>query len=230
MTDNRLQIIQEQKGFFQLPIRTGITNTVHRWRRDLVAELLGQFQQKLIKDDTDLQRLRDERNALEENLSHTFESLKVTERKEKEARESLGVKESQVRAFDASQKKYDEQIAKFQEMLKEVEAESAKLKLISTHAIKYITEPENIRAFYGFLAEKGIVLEFGAFKEMMKEMNKMTADQLLLSMGDGVLSILKGLDLPSGKADDIPAIPQATIVFPSPFFEVKEPAVYKDDA
>jgi len=218
------------------------------WRRDLTAELLQQFELKLIRDDAELERLRKQRRDLEEKLADQFETLVVTKKKVKEARASLGDaktdlekaqdsakekldeliaarekdKEAQVTAMEESQEKYEVRLAAYENQVHEMRAQNFKLRQISTYAVKYITESNNSFAFFGYLASKGIVMEFAVFMSTMKAWREMTADELLLSMGDDFLSLLQDIDLPNGKADEVPPIPEPDVVFPDPFFVVSK--------
>jgi hypothetical protein len=241
MADNRIEIIQRQKSFY----RSG-TDYVHKWRRNITFDLLDQFEQKLVNDDATLQRLRNQRAQLQNELSSTFQSLKVTEQKEQEAKvgvESLKEdlknakllaeqelnaeieireqeKQEQVRSFAASQAKYEAEIAEYAEKVKVMAEQNSKLRLLSTNAVQYITDPKNSWNFYGYLAFKGIVMDPKVFQESMADLRSKTADQLLLSMGEGFLALLDDVDFPTEKQGEIPPLPQAKAVFPSPFFEV----------
>lgn len=246
MADNRFAIIENQKNFY----RSG-TDYVHRWRRNITYDLLSQLQQKLMFDDATLQRLYNERNELAKELTTTFQSLKVTEQKEQEAKEGAialknDLKEAklladerlnaeiearekekaeQVRSFAAFQAKYEAEIAEYAERVKVMADQNKKLRLLAINAVKYITEPQNIWNFYGFLASKGIMMEYKAFEESMADLRTKNPDQLLLSMSEGFLPYLDDVNLPTGEnAEEIPPLPQAPAVFPSPFHEVASTA------
>jgi hypothetical protein len=242
MSDNRIQIIESQKEFYRIG-----TGYVHKWRREITFELLQQFQQKLVNDDAILQTLYYQRAKLENGLSSTLESLKLTEKNEKEAKDTIETlkedlenekkmaelklnkeiesrekeKNDQVRTLDASQAKFELQIEEYKKQIKVMAVENKKLKQISTFAVKYVTEPGNYLGFYGYLASKGIIMEFKVFVEMLEELRKKTADELLVSMGESIFTILDDLDLPTDeKNDEIPHLPQSKVVCPPPFIDV----------
>lgn len=248
MSDNRIQILAEQASFFEAPINKD-TNTVHRWRRDLTASLLRQFQNKLYTDEAQLQRLLAERDGLMQELAAAVGTLKVTEKKEKEARQSLGSvkktlteeqeakkrldadiaareaeKAEQIALFNASQAKYEAQIAAYEAKMKAMEGQNNMLKTISTEAVKYIVAPEYRANFFHYLHEKDIPMTAPVFKKCMDDLHNMTTDQLLLSFESGFVGLLEGIDGPGGETghDDIPPLPQPEIAVPPPIIEVKE--------
>lgn len=247
MADNRIEIIDAQASFLEAPISSE-TSTVHKWRRLLIADLLRQFQRKLSRDGSVLQRLRAERESLREELSEVFRRLKVSEKSEKKARMSLGTVEEdlksaqelakerldaeiaareseieeQIRKFNVSQEKYEAQIAEYEEKVKAMETQNNSLKMISTQAVKYITSPVNRAGFFYFLQRKGIVMDIATFDKYMDDLNNMTADQLLLSFESGFLGLLDASELHGEKEEDIPPLPTAEVVFPVPILEVNK--------
>lgn len=236
-------------GFvFEAPISSQ-TSTVHRWRRDLIATILRQFQHKLYTDEAQLQQLLTERDSLMRELATAVGTLKVSEKKETEARQSLGSdtkslseekeakkrldadivareaeKAEQIALFNASQAKYEAQITAYEAKMKAMEGQNKMLKTISTDAVKYIVAPEYRANFFYFLHEKDIPMTAPVFKKCMDDLHNMTTEQLLVSFESGFVGLLEGVDGPGGEMghDDIPPLPQPEIAVPPPIFEVKE--------
>lgn len=121
------------------------------------------------------------------------------ERLQQAVREREAEKEHQCAEHEILHNTYREKLAFATAQLKAAEAQNAKLRMLSIHAVKYISDPIHTRAFYGYLAEKGISMEFTECKRMMAEMHEMTPDQLVLAMGDGVAALLD-----AAPATDIP--------------------------
>lgn len=222
--------------------------------------MLEELRDMLLNRDATLQRLQWEHQNLIHQFSLSFQKLEVSEMtasqsigtlqqnleseksasKAKEAEatrlanaidELQKERDTQIKSFDAAREKYETQIAEYESKLKESQEQNQQLKDMIRYMISYISDPLTILAFYGWLAKRGIKMEWATFETSMAQIRTMSPDQLMIVMNDGFLGLLEEEVSPAGsgeKEENIPPMPVAEIVPPHPFIQVSDAEVVQE--